>query len=90
MYVGFHLCIHNWCPQSGVNQQYTRCERASEDGRTCYNPSIKYGSTIGGYPVQSGADEHLVTWHEKTRKLVRPKDFKKSEKFNKCLPETVF
>ena len=52
IYVDFHLCIHDWCLQSGTKQQYTRCERVSEDGRTCYNPSIKYGSTIGGYPTK--------------------------------------
>ena len=52
IYVGFHSCLHKWCLQSGTNQQYTKCERVSGDGRTCYNPTIKYGSTIGGYPTK--------------------------------------
>ena len=46
------MCLHKWCLQSGTNQQYTKCERVSGDGRTCYNPTIKYGSTIGGYPTK--------------------------------------
>ena len=50
IYVGFHACIHKWCLQSGTKQQYTKCQSVSVDGRTCYNPSIKYGSTIGGIP----------------------------------------
>ena len=53
MNVGFHLCIHDWCYQKGTKEQYTRCKEVSEDGRTCYNPTIKYGSTIGGYPAQN-------------------------------------
>ena len=30
--------------------QYTRCKRVSSNGRTCHNPEIKYGSTVGGKP----------------------------------------
>ena len=30
--------------------QYTRCKSVSNNGRTCHNPEIKYGSTIGGKP----------------------------------------
>ena len=51
MNLGFHLCIRDWCLQSGTKEQYTRCKAASEDGRTCYNPTIRYGSTIGGHPT---------------------------------------
>ena len=61
MYLGFHSCNNNWCLQSGTNQQYTRCERVSEDGRTCYSPEIKYGSTVGGVPVQHWM--HHNSWH---------------------------
>ena len=48
----FHLCTRDWCLQSGTKEQYTRCEEASEDGRTCYSPTIRYGSTIGGHPTK--------------------------------------
>ena len=54
MNVGFHKCIHNWCFQKGTKEQYTRCKKVSEDGRTCYNPTIRYGSTIGGHPTNHG------------------------------------
>ena len=47
MNVGFHLCINDWCFQKGTNQQYTKCKKASEDGRTCYNPTIRDGSMDG-------------------------------------------
>ena len=59
IYVGFHACIHKWCLQSGTTQQYTKCQSVSVDGRTCYNPSIKYGSTIGGIPNKHGQR----SWH---------------------------
>ena len=58
IYVDFHLCIHDWCLQSGTKQQYTRCERVSEDGRTCYNPTIKYGSSISGYPTKDNVNKN--------------------------------
>ena len=49
--------------------QYTLCARVSEDGRTCYNPSISYGylnvygynhnsyRKTGGYPVNNGNNQ---------------------------------
>ena len=54
IYVGFTSCLNRWCHQSGTNNQYTKCKRVSEDGRTCYNPEIRYGTYtytygIGGY-----------------------------------------
>ena len=52
MNVDFNSCIHDWCLQKGPNQQYTRCKTVSKDGRTCYNPTIRYGSTIGGHPAK--------------------------------------
>ena len=51
IYVDFHSCVDEWCFQKGTNQQYTRCKTVSKDGRTCYNPTIRYGSTIGGRPA---------------------------------------
>ena len=53
MNLGFHLCIRDWCLQSCTKEQYTRCKAASEDGRTCYNPTIRYGSsTWDGHPAK--------------------------------------
>ena len=46
----FNSCINNWCYQNGTMGQYTRCKSVSNNGRTCHNPEIKYGSTIGGKP----------------------------------------
>ena len=48
--VDFRSCITNWCYQHGTMGQYTRCKSVSNNGRTCHNPEIKYGSTIGGKP----------------------------------------
>ena len=50
MNVDFRSCINNWCYQHGTMGQYTRCKRVSSNGRTCHNPEIKYGSTVGGKP----------------------------------------
>ena len=52
------MCIMDWCLQSGTEQQYTKCKRVSEDGRTCYNPTIKFGSTIGGIPFKHWANNY--------------------------------
>ena len=46
----FNSCINNWCHQKGTMGQYTRCKSVSNNGRTCHNPEIKYGSNIGGKP----------------------------------------
>ena len=48
--VDFRSCINNWCYQHGTMGQYTRCKRVSNNGRTCHNPEIRYGSTVGGKP----------------------------------------
>ena len=58
IYVGFNSCLNRWCHQSGTSQQYTKCGRVSEDGRTCYNPSIKYGYNTGGYPYNHGSNNY--------------------------------
>ena len=48
--VDFRSCINNWCYQHGTMGQYTRCKRVSNNGRTCHNPEIRYGFTVGGRP----------------------------------------
>ena len=84
MYVGFHLCIHDWCFQKGTQKQYTRCKEVSEDGQTCYNPTIRYGSTIGGYPTKYGTN-NILEWCKQlfpnsihgiaTYRNVKPKEY---------------
>ena len=61
IYVGFHSCVDEWCFQKGTNQQYTRCKTVSKDGRTCYNPTIRYGSTIGGTPAKH-QNNNILQW----------------------------
>ena len=63
MNLGFHLCIDDWCFQKGTKEQYTKCEKASEDGKTCYKPTIRYGSTIGGTPTkQTNRNNDIFNW----------------------------
>ena len=62
IYVGFNSCLNRWCHQSGTNQQYTKCGRVSEDGRTCYNPSIKYGYNTGGYVYNNQNNNAYKQW----------------------------
>ena len=61
MNVNFHSCIHDWCYQKGTKGQYTRCTTVSNDGRTCYNPKIRYGSTIGGKPGEM-TQSYIKDW----------------------------
>ena len=46
----FNSCINNWCHHNGTMGQYTRCKSVSNNGRTCHNPEIKFGSSTGGKP----------------------------------------
>ena len=64
MNVDFRSCINNWCYQHGTMGQYTRCKRVSNSGRTCHNPEIKYGYTVGGKPGgwMMGSREEFVKW----------------------------
>ena len=43
---------------------YTRCKKVSEDGRTCYNPTIRHGSesTISGRPAQFKEVANILKW----------------------------
>ena len=50
MNVDFNSCIKNWCYQHGTMGQYTRSKTVSNNGRTCHDPEIRYGSTTGGKP----------------------------------------
>ena len=47
----FTKCNKKWCLQKGLTKsQYTKCESVTNQGKTCNNPEIKYGSTTGGLP----------------------------------------
>jgi len=63
----FQNCVNDWCYQNGTSQQFTKCGHASSDGKTCYNPEIRYGSTVGGHPAKmaitifcNGASNYLL------------------------------
>ena len=64
----FRNCVNKWCLQAGTDGQYTKCNSASSDGKTCYNPQIRFGSTVGGRPVKSccysdvAHSETLLIW----------------------------
>ena len=66
--LGFQRCVNDWCYQHGTKEQYTKCSNASEDGRTCYNPTIRYGTasgrpaTIWQYLEYFGASDAWKTW----------------------------
>ena len=61
MNIGFHSCtLPNWCCQHGTNEQYTGCIRVSQDGRTCYSPTIRYGTTYGGRSMNHPDD--ITSW----------------------------
>lgn len=57
----FQNCVNDWCYQNGTSQQFTKCESASSDGKTCYNPEIRYGSTVGGHPVKH-SNNNILQW----------------------------
>ena len=42
--------MDKWCPHSGTDEQYTRCENTTDDGDTCINPTIRSGIVEGGVP----------------------------------------
>ena len=57
----FHRCVKEWCYQKGTKQQYTKCKSVSKDGKTCYLPEIRYGSTVGGRPAKNGSN-NILQW----------------------------
>ena len=57
----FKKCVNNWCYQKGTKQQYTNCKSISNDGKTCYQPEIRYGSTIGGHPAKDKRN-NILQW----------------------------
>ena len=58
----FHFCVNKWCYQKGTRQQYTKCKSVSKDGKTCYLPEIRYGSTVGGRPAKRSRYSNILQW----------------------------
>ena len=57
----FGLCVSDWCYQSGTIDQYTRCGSLADNGNTCIDPEIKYGTVEGGLPKQHSGNNYN-TW----------------------------
>ena len=44
----FAKCRNKWCLQKGLSKpQHTKCESVTNNGQTCVNPEIRYGTTSG-------------------------------------------
>ena len=55
----FSDCNNQWCLQKGLNKpQHTKCESVTNNGNTCNNPLIKYGSVEGGIPRTHGSNDY--------------------------------
>ena len=62
----FSDCNNQWCLQQGLNKpQHTKCESVTNNGYTCNNPQIKYGSVEGGIPR-----EHIAHSVQKLRDII--------------------
>jgi hypothetical protein len=49
----FVKCQNEWCLQKGLQKpQHTKCESVTNNGKTCNNPEIKYGTVTGGVPCE--------------------------------------
>ena len=58
----FSDCNNQWCLQQGLNKpQHTKCESVTNNGNTCNNPQIKYGSVEGGIPMTHNGNDY-VKW----------------------------
>ena len=54
----FAKCRNKWCLQKGLSKpQHTKCESVTNNGQTCVNPEIKYGTTTG----YSLSDQHIFS-----------------------------
>jgi hypothetical protein len=53
----------NWVDQTGTGGQQTRCLSVSADGKTCYNPRVRFSSTPTyiGTPHNYGSN-NMTTW----------------------------
>ena len=55
----FTNCQNEWCLQKGLRKpQHTKCESVTNNGKTCNNPEIKYGTTIEGFPYKNSSGNY--------------------------------
>ena len=55
----FSACLNKWCLQEGLNKpQHTKCGNVTNNGNTCVNPEIKYGSEEGGIPLDYQSNDY--------------------------------
>ena len=55
----FSDCVNEWCLQQGLTKpQHTKCEYVTNNGNTCENPVIKYGSVEGGIPRENSGNNY--------------------------------
>ena len=55
----FVNCVNQWCLQKGLQKpQHTKCESATNNGKTCNNPEIKYGTATGGFPRKNSHNKY--------------------------------
>ena len=60
----FAKCQNKWCLQKGLTKpQHTKCESVTNNGQTCNNPEIKYGTTTGGLPAKHRYNNYEI-WCE--------------------------
>ena len=60
----FAKCQNKWCLQKGLQKpQHTKCESVTNNGKTCNNPEIKYGTVSGGLPWEYSSN-YYVKWCE--------------------------
>ena len=55
MNLGFQRCVNDWCYQHGTNEQYTKCSKASEDGRPVITQQLGMG-----LPLVVGRDMIMI------------------------------
>ena len=61
----FSNCDGTWCLQDGLTKpQYTRCESITNDGETCVNPEVKYGTSPIGVPREHRSNEYDKWCHQ--------------------------
>ena len=51
----------DWVAQTGTNSQFTKCDSVTDNGYTCINPEIRYGTVTGGIP-HDHSDNNYNTW----------------------------
>ncbi|MEE2643469.1 MAG: DUF4215 domain-containing protein [Myxococcota bacterium] len=57
--MSFEACIGRSCMMRGIEGQGTRCEVSRDEGLTCINPVISYGSVVGGIPHEHPENDYL-------------------------------